>query len=456
MRYITVAASALALVITAGPATASPRQADLEHVRPPAVARELPPGELAAVVARVRNAGGRKARPTTLRLYLSRDARLGKGDRRLPGRWHVHKLRPRRVAKVRLGVWIAETTKPGRYHLFVCADDKRVVRERDERNNCVSRKVRITGPAPLLGSATTVGAPLATTDPAPATEPPQAVTCVASATPESPDLPDDGFADTNCDGIDGDADRAIFVSASGSDSDPGTRSRPKQTILQGINAAATEGKDVYIAQGTYPERINLHDGVSLYGGFLADWSRAEAADVRVSGARNAVGHTEAVHAEQIAARTVLADLTLAPATPAGSGASSYGVFAVEAPGLVLDGVTISAAPGQAALEPRADGQPGADGRAGQTPGAVCNSWGGGGGAGNPVPRRKRRGRRYHLRIGDRRLRHRRSRARRRPRRLRGCCQQRRGGSRSRRRHRPERPPRIGWRRRQDAERRLAH
>src|SRR5690349_7113153 len=47
--------------------------------------------------------------------------------------------------------------------------------------------------------------------------------CVAQA---GPDLPDDNFADTNCDGVDGDAARAIFVATSGADTNPGTMEMP--------------------------------------------------------------------------------------------------------------------------------------------------------------------------------------------------------------------------------------
>src|SRR5689334_3082185 len=55
--------------------------------------------------------------------------------------------------------------------------------------------------------------------------------CVAQA---GPDLPDDNFADTNCDGVDGDAARAIFVATSGADTNPGTMEMPMATINAAI------------------------------------------------------------------------------------------------------------------------------------------------------------------------------------------------------------------------------
>ena len=37
--------------------------------------------------------------------------------------------------------------------------------------------------------------------------------CEYACTATGPDLPDDSFIDSNCDGIDGDASKAIFVSS---------------------------------------------------------------------------------------------------------------------------------------------------------------------------------------------------------------------------------------------------
>src|SRR5262249_30848977 len=85
----------------------------------------------------------------------------------------------------------------------------------------------------------------------------------------STDLPDNGFVDANCDGVDGDASRAIFVSADGgSDSNLGTMQQPMLTIMGGINKAiATSKNQVYISEGTYNEKVTLSNGISLYGGY---------------------------------------------------------------------------------------------------------------------------------------------------------------------------------------------
>lgn len=98
--------------------------------------------------------------------------------------------------------------------------------------------------------------------------------CVPQA---GPDLPDEDFADTNCDGIDGDASRAIFVSPAGLDGNPGTMNAPMQTIQKAIAKAASSGKtSVYVCDATYPENVLVvQDLVSLYGGYECDnhWRR---------------------------------------------------------------------------------------------------------------------------------------------------------------------------------------
>ena len=73
-----------------------------------------------------------------------------------------------------------------------------------------------------------------------------------------------------------DASQALWVSASGSDANPGTREAPMATLQAAIDAsdAAGNGADVYIAGGEYMESLTLRSRVSLYGGWdETDWSR---------------------------------------------------------------------------------------------------------------------------------------------------------------------------------------
>ncbi|MBK6533479.1 MAG: hypothetical protein IPF99_28980 [Deltaproteobacteria bacterium] len=92
------------------------------------------------------------------------------------------------------------------------------------------------------------------------------------------DDPDVMFRDANCDGIDGDPARAIFVSPRGNDSNDGSMMMPKRTLGAGIAAArmATPVRSVYAALGTYGESVTLAPGVNLYGGYddADGWARA--------------------------------------------------------------------------------------------------------------------------------------------------------------------------------------
>ena len=91
------------------------------------------------------------------------------------------------------------------------------------------------------------------------------------------DDPDDNFTDSNCDGIDGDKSKAIFVAATGSDTAGGSMELPVATLTHGIELAIAKGKDVYVCKGDYSEdTIQLNaKGVRVYGGYdcSAKWVR---------------------------------------------------------------------------------------------------------------------------------------------------------------------------------------
>ncbi len=61
---------------------------------------------------------------------------------------------------------------------------------------------------------------------------------------------------------------AIFVSTSGNDLNPGTMALPKLTINAGLlRAESLAAPRVNVAQGNYPDQVELKNGVSLYGGY---------------------------------------------------------------------------------------------------------------------------------------------------------------------------------------------
>ncbi len=103
-------------------------------------------------------------------------------------------------------------------------------------------------------------------------------TCAVTDTPDPVN-----FTDGNCDGLDGDASRAIFVSINGSDGNDGAPARPVRTITRGVELAANDSErdHVYIGDGEFvePGPIRLEDNVSIFGGFhdsgtsLEEWER---------------------------------------------------------------------------------------------------------------------------------------------------------------------------------------
>ncbi len=82
-----------------------------------------------------------------------------------------------------------------------------------------------------------------------------------------PDLPDDGFEDTNCDGIDGDVAAAIFVAPSGDDAAAGTIDAPVASFLKAVELAVSQDKAIYVCNATYAEALHIDQSVSVYGGY---------------------------------------------------------------------------------------------------------------------------------------------------------------------------------------------
>jgi hypothetical protein len=157
---------------------------------------------------------------------------------------------------------------------------------------------------------------------------PPDLTCIPAA---PPDVPDPLFLDSNCDGIDGDAKAAVFVSPSGDDTNTGSAASPVKTITKALALAGLLGKtSVYANKGTYPESVSLVGGVSIYGGFdqSLGWQRAAGNVSRIQ----AIG--TAVSAVGLVTETHVEFMTVEALTGT-AGRSSYGVFLSNSPGPVF-------------------------------------------------------------------------------------------------------------------------
>ncbi len=105
-----------------------------------------------------------------------------------------------------------------------------------------------------------------------------------------PDVPDDEFFDSNCDGIDGNAADAIFVDAASTKEEGttgGSKDTPFRTLSAALNRAAQSGQPLYVAAGEYTENsLRLERAVSIYGGYAGvagDWKRGTEYKTKING-----------------------------------------------------------------------------------------------------------------------------------------------------------------------------
>ncbi|HKE01719.1 MAG TPA: lamin tail domain-containing protein, partial [Planctomycetota bacterium] len=186
------------------------------------------------------------------------------------------------------------------------------------------------------------------------------------------DVPDLDYLDTNCDGIDGDESRAVFVATTGLPTNPGTKAQPLNNIQVAIDlAAADPSKDhVYVSEGTYSGAITLANGVSVWGGYSAanGWERSSAHVTTITGAVTTINGTSAVVG--IRGANLVAPMTLGSVTVTTPSATAnrhnYGVHLLHGHSVRLEAITVLA--GNAGL--------GSNGSAGAT-GALGSSGAGG-------------------------------------------------------------------------------
>jgi hypothetical protein len=164
------------------------------------------------------------------------------------------------------------------------------------------------------------------------------------------DEPDDTFTDSNCDGIDGDKTRAIFVDiATGNDANAGTMAAPVQHVNAGIaKAQGTPGKtEVYISNGSYNETVTLVNGISLYGGYSASnkWARSSTYVTFINSSGLVSGNSIGMYGSNISTVTIVDRLTVTGQSAAGFGVSVYALYCLNCPTLSLSNMTLQAGNG---------------------------------------------------------------------------------------------------------------
>jgi subtilase family serine protease len=96
------------------------------------------PGQTFAVTDALQNRGQAASGTSTTRYYLSLDTVKSTSDILLGGTHAVHGMDPGASHTATANVTIPTTTPPGSYFVLACADDKAVVSETNETNNCLA------------------------------------------------------------------------------------------------------------------------------------------------------------------------------------------------------------------------------------------------------------------------------------------------------------------------------
>ncbi|MFO0751373.1 MAG: hypothetical protein U1F43_37745 [Myxococcota bacterium] len=142
--------------------------------------------------------------------------------------------------------------------------------------------------------------------------------------------------DQNCDGIDGDWTRAVFVAPNGLPNASGAAYDPLPSIQAGIDMATADSRDaldqVYVAAGSYTETVTLSAGALVFGGFSNDgkWQRDIAANPTIVQSSSGTTSIRVVVADGItSARTVFDSFTVLAGTNSRPGGSSCAIWVRE-------------------------------------------------------------------------------------------------------------------------------
>jgi len=166
-------------------------------------------------------------------------------------------------------------------------------------------------------------------------------------------------------------DDAVFVSTTGSNTNPGTQSQPFLTVSYAITNAQAQGKhNVDIAAGTYGETVTLISGICLYGGFdPATWARnASIYNTTVNGGVKAITGSGV-------SNVTIDGINIHGADAPTYGVSAYGIFLSESTGVCVNHCSIDAGHGSQGLtgSTGSSGYPGGNGGQGVS-GCENSTW----------------------------------------------------------------------------------
>jgi hypothetical protein len=193
--------------------------------------------------------------------------------------------------------------------------------------------------------------------------------------PSTVDDPDPEFIDSNCDGIDGDVARGIFVSGAGANTATCglTFGTPCQTLPFAISRAQQTGRPhVFVQSGTYSGSLVMANGISVFGGYNVNWQRNVHSEPGHT--VTIAGQNPAVTFNSLTAATML-DNVVITGTSAGAGGSAIGVLVTSSQAAALRSVSIDPGNGGAGSDGIA-GVTGSNGTAGAPGVPGCEDSGG--------------------------------------------------------------------------------
>jgi hypothetical protein len=152
--------------------------------------------------------------------------------------------------------------------------------------------------------------------------------------------------DSDCDGtVDPTGDR-VFVAKSGDDANPGSLAQPVASIHRGISIAAAAGRPVFVSQGVYDEQVAVESGVSVFGGYRADFLARDLLLYPVVVTHTAAPGHPVLVAVGIDEPTVIDGLRIAGSDAVASGSGSTAVLIRDCgPDLEIASTTVNAGRG---------------------------------------------------------------------------------------------------------------